>query len=572
MHCRFTLCAHLVLGACFFWLLQTSTQAAWPDPDALVRDAFDAGEEPDKTAELGKYLHRYTVEMLIKNDRLDEALGYAREHDVMENRREEIVRLFVNALRDKGRFEEAVELARSVPADQLGNGPSQLLQAIAFRQAQCGRFDDALETASFLAGNWRWSAEHNIKKEERRCTLLKDGKPLRKVDGTLNNGATDDGTTGDGTTFSIFRFGRSWATDPKEPLVANLLYDSDYTPELVDAIRLTKEKKDDEAKTLFDKIVGDDPFQGAYKSGARTEGERICGIAVVQFELGRSDWAAETLARITPPKDDGGDGDGDLFPVFQDQIRLGRAIADVQVLLGDPDGAEKTLRRYFKLKDDPPGVCTVVWGEFARHLAMVGKQEKAVEILSMILDHVKSIEHHFALSDTIHIVLLAAHELKADEPAKTVFDETKKTIFDRAARYVAMRNNRMYADAYLAVVKAYARERMFTEALRFAGHDSLSYKQGEAFGLLIDAAYEAGAIDVLKQIRSNAGNDLTSRVLVARYVARLAFEAGDMEEAQREIELAVALTKNVHFHRFLEQHASMLDIAGDIRFFRETNE
>jgi hypothetical protein len=529
----------------FAWLFNVLAETIWSDPDALIQEAFKTDEEPEHQTELEKYLHDYTVKRLIEKGQIDDALDYAQKHEVLKNRREEITRLFVNALIDQERFGEAVELARSIPPDQFGNGPSQLLQSISFRQTQCALFDDALKTASFLTEHWQWSALHTIKKEERRCSLLKDGKPLRNIDGMLNDAST---------TFSIFRFGRSWAIDPKEPLVANLLYDNDYKPELVDAIQKTKEKKNDEAKTLFDKVVNNNLSKGFYMSGARTEGERLCGIAVIQFELGHPDWSVETLSKIDHPDE----GDFPFAP--RDQMRLGRAIADVQILLDDLDGAEQTIRRYFKLKDDPSNVCTQVWSEFARHLAIVGKQNEAAVILNHVLDHVKSIEHHFGLSDTVHIVLLAAHELKDNE--------IKKKIFDRTSRYVAMRNNSTYDDAYLAVVDAYARERMFEDALRFAGYDRLYYSQPRAFALLIDAAFQAGFIDVLKQIRSKTGNDLASRVLVSRRIARLAFDTGDMEEAKCEIELAIALVRNIHFHRLFDRHAFMLDIADDLRFFQ----
>jgi hypothetical protein len=535
-----------------------SAETIWFDPDTLIREAFNADEEPENKTELEKHLHYYTVEMLIRKGLIDDALGYARKHDVLKNRLEDTTRLFVNALMDQGRFDEAVELAQFVPFHQYGNGSPQIfLQSISFRQAQCARFDDAfktIQTASILTGSQQ--SQHYIKKEERRCSLLKDGKALRNIDGTLND---------ESTTFSIFRFGRSWGNDPKEPLVANLLYDNDYKPELVDAIQKTKEKKNDEAKTLFDKVIDNNPYKGFYASGARTEGERLCGIAVIQFELGHADWSAETLSKIDRLEslfdrlESYGNPDGEF--ISNDRIRLGRAIVDVQVLLGDWDGAEKTIQRNFKLRDNPPSVSTQVWSGFARHLAIVGKQKEAVVILNHVLNHVKSIEHHFDLSNTVHIVLLAAHELKDDE--------TKKNIFDRTSRYVAMRNNRTYSEAYLAVVEAYAREKMFDNALRFAGHDSVYYYQREAFAFLIDAAFKAGSIDVLKQIRSNAGNDLTSRVLVARRIARLAYDAGDMKEAKREIELAIALVRNIHFHRLYDRHAYMLDIADDLRFFRQ---
>jgi tetratricopeptide (TPR) repeat protein len=530
----------------FAWLFHVSAETVFPDPDALIREAFKADEEPERQIELEKHLHGYTVKILIEKGQIDDALDYARKHDVLKSRRDDIIRLFVNALIDKGRFDEAVELARTVPSDQLGNGPSQHLQSISFRQAQCARFDDALKTTSFLTGNWQWSAQHHIQKEKRRCSLLKDGKPLRNVDGTLNDTST---------VFSIFRFGRSWGTEPKEPLIANLLYDTDYKPELVDAIKKTKEKKNDEAKTLFDKVANDNPNKGFYMSGARTEGERLCGIAVIQFELGHPDWSAETLSKIDCH-------DERVFPLaFNDQIRLGRAIADVQVLLGDLDGAEQTLQKYFKLKDDPPSVCTMVWSELARHLAIVGKHNEAVVILNRVLDHVKSIEHHFGLSDTAHIILLAAGELQNDE--------TKKKIFDRTSKYIAMRNINTYNEAYLAVVEAYTRERMFDDALRFIGYDRLSYNQPRAFAMLVEAAFQAGSINVLQQVREKAGNDLATRVLVSRRIARLAYNAGKMEEAKREIELAIALVRNIHFHRLFDRHAFMLDIADDLRFFRQ---
>ncbi|MDR1053012.1 MAG: tetratricopeptide repeat protein [Planctomycetaceae bacterium] len=518
-----------------------SAEMIWSDPDALVREAFKADEEPERQAELEKHLRAHTVKILIEKGQVDEALEYAQKHDVLKD-----IRLFINALINKGRFDEAVELARTIPPDQHGDSRAQFLNPISFRQAQCARFDDALKTTSFLTGNWQWGAQYHIKNEERRCSLLKNGKPLRKFDGTLND---------ESTTFSIFRFGRVWAIDPQEPLVANLLDDNEYKPELVDAIQKAKEKKNDEAKTLFDKVIGNTPYKGSLHSGTITGGERLCGIAVIQFELGHADWAAETLSKIERL-------DKKILPLdSNNRMRFGRAIADVQVLLGDLDGAEKTLRLYFKLTDDPSTACTTVWSELARHLAIIGKQKEAAVILNHVLDHVKSIEHHFHLSDTVHIVLLAAHELKDVE--------TKKKIFERASRYVAMRNNKTYDDAYLAVVEGYAREQMFVDALRFVNYICPDYRQQRAFALLIDAAFKAGSIDALKKIRSNNINDWASCVLISRQIARLAYDAGDMEEAKREIELAITMVHKIYFHHLLDRHAYMLDIAEDLRFFRQ---
>ncbi|MDR1291437.1 MAG: hypothetical protein LBK06_09575 [Planctomycetaceae bacterium] len=390
-----------------------SAETIWSDPDALTREAFKFAGESERKVELEKQLHNNIVKMLIEKGQVDEALKYApkhnvltiprerfmwllvaasihvkkliekgqiyeafdhaRKHNVLTIQREDFVRLFVNALIDKGRFDEATELARTIPPDKFGNGPSQFLQSISFRQAQCARFDDAIKTTSFLNGNWQWGAQHHIKKEERRCSLLKDGKPLRNSDGTLND---------ESTTFSIFRFGRVWATNPQEPLVVNLLDDNEYKPELVDAIQKAKEKKNDEAKTLFDKVIGNNPYKGSLLSGTITGGERLCGIAVIQFELGHADWAAETLSKIEHL-------DEKILPlVSHDRMRFGRALADVQILLGDLDGAEKTLRLYFKLTDDPSTACTTVWSEFARHLAIIGKQKEAAVILNHVLDQI----------------------------------------------------------------------------------------------------------------------------------------------------------------------------------------
>jgi tetratricopeptide (TPR) repeat protein len=168
---------------------------------------------------------------------------------------------------------------------------------------------------------------------------------------------------------------------------------------------------------------------------------------------------------------------------------------------------------------------------------------------------IKSIEHHFHLSDTVHIVLLAAHELKDAE--------TKKKIFERASRYVAMRNVRTYDDAYLAVAEGYAREQMYDDALRFVGHNNLDYRQQQAFEMLIDAAFKTGSIDALKKIQNSAGINSTNHVLISRRIARLAYYAGDIEEAKRAIESAITLTRNIRFP------PCMIDIAEDLRFFRQ---
>ncbi|MDR1290309.1 MAG: hypothetical protein LBK06_03820 [Planctomycetaceae bacterium] len=536
------------------------SETIWHDPDALIREAFRADEEPKEQKELEKHLHAHTVKILIKKGQVDEALEYAQKHDVLKSQSKNIVWLFVNALVDEGRFDKAIELALTIPTDNLGNGSSSYLQTISFRQAQCARFDDAIKTTSFITdiGNWKWSAESHIKDEERRCSLLKDGKPLRNFDGTLNDKST---------TFSFFTYDRYMGNAPKEPLVTILLYYSDYKSELVDAIRKTKEKKNDEAKKLFDKVVEDNPYKDHYSSGARTEGERLCGIAAIQFELGHSDWAAETLSKIDRldfhfGNNEYKDPDGEIIHFVPNyQIRLGHAIADVQLLLGDLDGMEKTLQRYFKLTDNPMFVCTKAWGNFAQHLATIGKQKEAVVILNRILDLVKSIEPPQGLSEAVNAVLLAAHELKDDE--------TKKKIFERAKRYVAMRNNRTYNETYLAVVEGYICEKKFVDALRFMGHDNLYVNQQKAFIMIIEAVFQAGLIDDLKRIQDNTGNDLTPRVLVARRIARLAYDAGNMEEAKREIELAIALTRNINFHRMFDSHQYMLDIAEDLRYFRQ---
>lgn len=549
MNDRFNFFKQAILLVCIVCLSNVSTEAAWPDPEALVREAFQASEKPVQQADLEKYLHFHRTETLVRQGRLDEALEYAQKHEISKGFPERRARLFVDSLIDRGRFDEAVEFARSVPPDQNGNGPSQLLRAISFRQAQCGRFDDARKTLSFLPGNRKRPDTGTAKSaEECRCLLLKDGKALRNVDGTLND---------ESTTFSIFRFCHASAVNPKKPLLNQLFYAEDYTDDLVAAIEASKKKKNDEAKTLFEKVIGKHDYIGNYTSGTRTEGERRCGIAVIQFELGHPDWAAQTLARIHFPEEK------DWLPAHQDQVRLGHAVTDVQVLLGDLDGAEQMLQRFFSIDgDDPPSVCTTAWAAFARHLISIGKQDEAVVILKRILGRIKTLEHHFSLRDTVEAVLSAVRELK-DET-------TKKEIANRVRRYVDMRNERYYSETYFTVIRYFAQERMFTEAVRFMRPDSPPYHRTEALLCLTEAAYEAGSIEALKQVRGETFNDFASRVLISRRIARLAFEAGDMEEAEREIELAIGLARNVHFHRFFEQHASMLDIAEDIRFFQKT--
>jgi pentatricopeptide repeat protein len=177
------------------------------------------------------------------------------------------------------------------------------------------------------------------------------------------------------------------------PLVDTIFYGHRIPDQVWEAVDLFKANKEDEAKALFDQIVASfsEPLQG-WHSGMIGRTHLICGVAAIQIELGRPDWARETFRKAEAyyEKDE-----RSFVVMTRRQFYPVKALASIMIALGKIDAARKLIERDIPLQNDLGS--PLVHCDLAVVLARSGDKAGAAEVLRNVMTVAETIDNHGAL-------------------------------------------------------------------------------------------------------------------------------------------------------------------------------
>jgi len=319
---------------------------------------------------------------------------------------------------------------------------------------------------------------------------------------------------------------------------------------LPEAVRLVHEGKDDDAKELFDKILADIPEKLSPPSGAIGPASMVCGIAALQIELGRPEWARETLKKAQACHKGTDIIKNRAYPVL--------ALADVLIRLGDLKEAREFLeketaydgKRRVMGTTDPLELChlTVV-------LAKNGDREGAAEILRKLMPVVDTIDHPGILQRHLREVFAAAAAVDENELLPELLQHAHKAVLSRK------KFNRE-SEVLGEIARAQVMAGQFDDARK-----TLALDEGWTGYSITPATDEMIARKRYDDARAVVVSDHESlfKVPVLRKIARAQFADGDKAGAIATWRQAIDSARNDSNGNLLMPQKFMVDLAMDIR-------
>jgi len=230
---------------------------------------------------------------------------------------------------------------------------------------------------------------------------------------------------------------------------------------LGEAVRLTRQGKDDQAKALFDNMLADIPDAPSFRSsGSSGNAPKVCGIATLLIELGRPEWAREALKKAQAC-DEAYFKDFGLGPTYHRHAYSLGCIADVKLKLGDTNGARELIEKAYTLRHRSPTHC-----ELAVKLAAAGDRAGAVDVLRNVMSGVDGIDHDVTRADALRSLFDATVKIGEDE----LFQEFVEHVLTMA-------------------------ERLAEQSERKGGDWRLDWRRDDLLHLIVKAQILAGRVD-----------------------------------------------------------------------------
>ncbi|MDR1895161.1 MAG: hypothetical protein LBR10_00025 [Prevotellaceae bacterium] len=336
---------------------------------------------------------------------------------------------------------------------------------------------------------------------------------------------------------------------------------SDVFEQLREAVRLTRNGEDAKAKKLFETIFNSIPNRGFPDvGGAVNPAQYLCGIAAVQIEIGKPEWAKELLPKIVIPERDN----------FMQQYAIGLChnIANIQIALGDIQAARKTIEGIGEPIFPP------IWCDLAVILAKHGDKKGCNEIVDKIIESFGKEDHGRRLETNLKIFQDVLAEINDADLSRRQIDRIlniTKYFKDKSSPDRSFTHDQSSTRSFIETVamNLMLHEKRFEDAHRLltTGIDIRKWGNGneEYVSALIVAQKYNEAEKFLYELPSSK---LQCEMMCK--IARLQHEAGKDEDAAATLQKGIefAITREFCFGGILDKQHVLIDIAMDIKEYR----
>lgn len=519
--------------SCFFaavLFLSASLPASepdWPSPDDLMRSTITVAVQTNPDT------GRERIERLIqKKTREDTGPGdYKRMLDDLERKNrvqpygtllDEVFPIVLESF-DLDAYRRLVKLA---PEHNRGDACRRIMQFCFDR----GRLmDESFRLPDELDEN-RSGPKRSRKKTIPVIVLARECSKI-EADGSVSPAAQR----------SVFRKFNEYARRGERFLVTEWLgawVSASQRKKLFEAIKSTKAGKDEKAKALFEQVFDAIPNHGAPPiSGAVNPSDDLCAIALIQIELGKTDWARELIPRIIIPERE------DYLQRYALSLRL--KIADLQFMLGEPAAARRTIEEL----GEP--VVPRVWCDLAVALFEHGDADGAKEVLETVLDALE--KGAYARERDIDALLEACAEIED----KKWTDDTIRRVLQIAEPKTNVYRN----ECRRAVLNALIRLQRFDEAKELSKDEGMTPSAKD----IVEALLEAKRYDEVEEYIATL-RWVEVPVEAMRKIAKIRFDAGDVDGARDALHKAL---KFAHAD-FGWSYKPVFDVAWDATKYRRS--
>ena len=523
-----------------------AAEGDWPDADAMFRDAtrraLECMPHPQHGESVESVLKRQIAKRLAERGQFDFMFGYLakyqgtdKEKGQSEHAYSDFVPIVGKDAFERGEFADLVNVLSFVPGNtSYGKYNCETICTALLRE---NRFDEAEKVSQKLA-----RTRGNISPNE----LLPHQKKLYAVFPTDEKGRPAP------KLYTIFTQSTEYHQThySGQPLAGSIFYGHTIPDQVWEAVDLLKEKKEDEAKALFDQAVEQlsEPKM-LWMSGMICNTHSICGVAAFQIELGREDWAGETLRKAEACYEKSFvDSSRRFYPVY--------ALANIMVALGKVDAARKLIEKDIPLHADLGTPLTHC--DFAVALAESGDQAGAAEMLRNVMSFAEPVDHSLVLR-TFLTGLFKASERVGDK-------DLCREFIDRAVRMAEKHEswgtrNDILGPTVLAQcwLEDFDGARKNLEKMVRWDHDPY-------FSTFVDSLIKLKRYDTIESFLREVEKDGRQRVFAWRAIALAKYKDGDKAGALHAVKAAVDSARNDPNGYTLGTPVLLVDIAMDLKY------
>ena len=339
------------------------------------------------------------------------------------------------------------------------------------------------------------------------------------------------------------------------PLADTIFYGHTIPDQVWEAVDQLKENKADEAKALFDQAIGKLSKTRIYMSGTIGSTNSICAVAAIQIELGKADWAKETLRKAETYY---GEHERTYVGEWR-QFYPVNALANIMVALGKMDAARALIEKDIPLHDDLGS--PLIYCDLAVALAKSGDKAGAAEILRNVMTLSESIDHNVVLQTFLEGLFEATKRIGDKELCREFVDRAIQMI-DKLDEDKAWSKRR---DIFDPTILAQIWLEDF-EGARKSFEQKVTFSNDQGFRTYADTLVALKKYDFIEAFLNEVKNDAQLKVYAWQAIAKSKFENGDKAGAIEAIQSAIRCAKHEPNGYTYGVPVLLVDIALDLKY------
>jgi tetratricopeptide (TPR) repeat protein len=528
----------------FFFLPLFASEPDFPDADTIFRDATRIALERNPSIPITKQILKSRIaKRLAERGQFEFMFDYLAKYqgtDKNKGQDEHAYSAFVpivgkNAF-EQGKFMNLAKVLRFVPSNTYYDGYhwSKILNVL----VRENRFDEAENILQEIETLPRSDSARQYLSHLKRLYAIfeKDekGLPVPKLQ----------------TVFSQFVDYHQTNYGDK-PLLETIFYGHTIPDQVWKAVDLFKEGKEYEAKALFDQAVEKlSEMPTFWMSGMIGNTHEICGVAAFQIELGKKDWAKETLrkAEMFYGKSNFFDNGRRFYPV--------NALVNIMVALGEMDAARTLIEKNMPLRDDLG--TPLIYCDFAGALAKSGDQTGAAEVLRNVMKVAETLDHSGVLHTFLTGLFKAVKRIGDKDLCREFIDRT-----------VQMAEKQKSWDTRNEILGPTVLAQCWLQDFDGARNNlekMVRWEFDPYFSTFVDSLISLKKYNELESFLREIEKDGRNRVLAWRAIARSKYRDVNKVGALEAINAAIHSAKNDPNGYDLGTPVALIDIAMDIKY------
>ena len=529
-----------------------ASEPDWPDADALLREAARIYWEITPGNETPIFQQRIALRFAERGEfgpmfeYLEKYQGTDKNKGQSEHAYSDFVPIVGQNAFEHAEFGNLIKVLRFVPNNVLFDRYNrQAILAFLFRE---NRFDDAEKLLDKLTHDLDYyksfsPAQYFADQQRLYAVFQKDeqGHPVPKLQTAFVQHRDYHLTTYSG-----------------RPLAEAIFFSHTIPDQVWEAVDHFKDNKEDEAKTLFDDAVEKlaEPPKGWF-SGMIGNTNSICGVAAFQLELGRVDWAKETLRKAEDYYDQ---YEREFTVATNRQFYPVTALADIMIVLGETDAARALIEQDIPLHNDLSS--PLIHCDLAVAMAKNGDQAGAIEILHNVMKVAETLDHPV----TIRTFMNGLYEATQRIGDKEICRQFIEWAIQMAAKYEGDdRSWSIINDILGPAVQAQCWIEDFDGA-RQNLEKMLLWVHDPYFRTYVKTLVALKKYDLLESFLREVDVDARLEVFAWLEIAQSKFEDGDKVGASEAINAAMDCAKYNHSGYTYGSTVLLVDIAMDLKY------